>query len=395
RTMLAAIATAEMGKPLTESLAEIDRTVAEIEFTMGEPHRLFGQSIPTNTAGGLAVTTRVPLGVVAAVTPWNFPALAVARKVAPALASGNTIVCKPAPSATLTALAMTDLLLDTGLPDGVMNTVCGEAAAGALLCEHPLVDGISFTGSSAVGRRIAEAAGRRLVPVQLELGGKNAVYLHETADLDAAVTAIVAAATQCSGQRCTAISRVLADDAIHDEVVARLAAAFDALTVGRGTDPGVDIGPLVTPHQQRRVLDYIHGALADGAVRRTVDRPVPPGPYVAPTVLTDVDQSSAAFQDEIFGPVLVVVRVGGVEDAVAALNNSRFGLAAAVFTSETAVALRVHAEADVGMLHINHGTSSQAHVPFGGAKDSGLGAFSIGSTNLDFFTKTKVLYLTR
>lgn len=394
REELSATATAEMGKLLRESRGEVDRAIAEINFMAGEALRTNGETFPSTTTGMLVYSTRVPVGTVAAITPWNFPLVAPVRKIAPALATGNTVVLKPAAEAPLSSLALVDLLHEAGLPDGVVNVVCGDGTeAGRALVAHPDVHGITFTGSTAVGRNIAESAGRRLIPVQLELGGKNAIYVDQTADLDRAVPDIVAASIQASGQRCTAISRVLVHTAVAESVVERLAAAYDALAVGAGTDPSIDVGPLISERQKQTVGQYLQTSIEEGALVATARKNVPDGHYLAPVVLDQVTPSMTVAREEVFGPVLSVIRVSGHEEAIEVANASEYGLAAAVFSSDLGVAMRFANGARAGMVHVNHGTASQPHVPFGGVGSSGIGPYSIGHTSQEFFTKMKVVYL--
>jgi acyl-CoA reductase-like NAD-dependent aldehyde dehydrogenase len=393
REDLAATATAEMGKLLSESQGEVERAVAEIRFMAGESMRLTGETFPSAVAGTTVYSTRVPVGVIAAVTPWNFPVVSPVRKIAPALAAGNAVVCKPALESPLTALALTDLLQEAGLPAGVVNTICGDGSTGAALVAHAGVDAISFTGSTHVGRTIAETAGRRLVPVQLELGGKNAIYVDASGDLDRAVPEIVSAAVQTSGQRCTAISRVLAHTAVADELVQRLAEAYDTLQVGPGTDPRTKVGPLVSPKQKVRVIEYLQGSQDEGAVVATSRTDVPEGNYVRPAVLDRVTPTMTVAREEVFGPLLSVIRVDDLRQAIEVTNDCEYGLAAAVFSSDMEAALEFSTQAEAGMVHVNHGTASQPHIPFGGVAASGMGAFSIGSTAREFFTKLKVVYL--
>lgn len=394
RAELAATATAEMGKPLGESLGEVDRAAAEIVFMAGEAMRTSGEQIPSSVPGTLVVTIRAPVGLVLAITPWNFPVVSPVRKIAPAIAYGNAVICKPSTEAPLTALALADLAAEAGLPDGVLNVVCGDRSeAGAALVAHPAVRAITFTGSTRAGRAIAEVAGRNLVPVQLELGGKNAVYVDASADLDRAVPEIVVAAMQCTGQRCTAISRVLADEPIAEELTRRLAEALDALLIGPGTDPSVKVGPLVSASAWQRVSGYIQAGIDEGATVATARADVPEGNYVAPTLLDGVTRDMRVAREEIFGPVLSVLRVRGVADAIAVTNDCDYGLASAVFARDIGVALEYLRGAETGMVHVNHGNASQPHVPFGGVKASGMGPYSIGHTAVDFFTRLKVAYI--
>ncbi|MGV9799857.1 aldehyde dehydrogenase family protein, partial [Mycobacterium sp. NPDC003449] len=363
RERLAGTATAEMGKLLTESRGEVDRSIAEVRFMSGEALRIDGQTFPSTRSGTLVYTTRVPVGTVAAITPWNFPIVAPMRKLAPALAAGDAVVVKPAEQSPLSALLLADLLTKAGLPDGVVNVVCGRGGdIGDALVEHPGIDAISFTGSTAVGRRISRIAGERLVPVQLELGGKNAAYVDAGADLDRAVPEIVSASIQATGQRCTAISRVIAHESIADELTDRIATAYDQLSVGPGTDP-VDVGPLVSQSARDRVAGYIDGAVAAGAVVATTRTAVPEGRYLAPTLLDRVRPDMAVAREEVFGPVLSVLRVADAREAVEVANDCEYGLAGAVFTRDLATALAYTEQLDVGMVHVNHGTASQPHVP--------------------------------
>lgn len=391
---LAALATAEMGKPLAESRGEVDRAAAEIEFCAGEAPRMTGQTIPGDVPDALVVTERTPLGVIAAITPWNFPIVAPVRKIAPALASGNAVVLKPAQETPLSGLAVVRLLEAAGATAGLVAVVSGEGSVtGQALVEHADIAAISFTGSTAVGRRIAATAGENLKPVQLELGGKNPAYVHSAADVDAVADEIVSAAMQCTGQRCTAISRVLVEEDLADELVAALAARFEALPVGSGLDPQTKVGPLVSPRQRDSVAQYVRRGIEEGAVRVTPDRPVPEGPYLAPVLLDHVRPGMSVAQEEIFGPVLSVLRVRGVDEAIEYANDTAYGLAASVFTADLDIALRFMRAVDTGMVHVNHGTASEPHVPFGGVRGSGMGAYSIGETAREFYTRIKVAYL--
>jgi aldehyde dehydrogenase (NAD+) len=393
REYLAQLASSEMGKLLRESRGEVDRAVEEIQFCAGEAHRVNGESYPSSVPGTTVFSALAPVGLVAAITPWNFPVLAPSRKLAPALAMGNCVVLKPSEESPRSALALCSLLVEAGLPENVVTVTVGAGPTGAALVAHPYVRAISFTGSTSVGRSIAEAAARRLVPVQLELGGKNAAYVHRSADLDKAVPQLVSAAMQSSGQRCTAISRVIVDDAVADELVRRLAEAFDALRLGPGSDDTTDIGPLVSQQQKTRVDSYLAAADREGAVIATARSELPEGNFVAPTVLDRVLPDMTVAREEIFGPVISVVRVADLAEAIDVVNASDYGLAGAVFAAHVDVVMEFIDRVEVGMVHVNHGTSSQAHVPFGGVGVSGLGTYSIGHDQLEFFTTKKVVYL--
>ncbi|GAW51835.1 MULTISPECIES: aldehyde dehydrogenase family protein [unclassified Nocardioides] len=390
---LAELASREMGKIMSECLGEIQRALAEIDYAAGEAARLTGSTYPSATPGVLVYTTREPLGVVGAITPWNFPVVAPVRKIAPALAYGNAVVLKPANQTPLCALALADLLTQAGAPAGLLNVVTGTGRTGAALVSHPSVAGVSFTGSTAVGRSIAATAGERLVPVQLELGGKNAVYVDASADLERAVPEIASAALQASGQRCTAISRVLAHRDIADALVSELAAAFDAAALGAPDEPGVDIGPLVTPQHAASVREHVERAVQAGAVPATRREPRTDAGFVTPVVLDQVTRTMDVARSEVFGPVLSVLRVADLDEAIDVANEAEYGLAAVVFADSLESSLAFVRGARAGMVHVNHGTASQPHVPFGGVGASGLGAYSIGETGAEFFTQLKVAYV--
>lgn len=391
---LAQLMTREMGKPLPESRGELGRARMEIDYAAGEGTRIHGTTIPSRAPGLLVYTEREPIGVVAAITPWNFPAVAPVRKIAPALVFGNTVVLKPALETPLTALALAALLRDAGLPDGVLNVVNGRGSkVGSQLADDRRIAGVSFTGSTGVGRTVNEAVARRMGNVQLELGGKNAAYVHSAEDLRSVASEITSAAIQATGQRCTSISRVIVRHEIADDLVALLTESWSKLQVGPGDAERTVVGPLVNEAQLKRVAGYVDQGVQEGAVRTTPDSEVPEGLYFTPTVLDHVTRDMTVAREEIFGPVLTITRVRGVDEAIEIVNDTDYGLAAAVFSEDLDVAMRFSRETRAGMIHINHGTLSQPHVPFGGVKESGLGAFSIGATNVDFFTQTKVVYL--
>lgn len=383
---LGRIVTVEMGKPLTEAVGEVGRAAVEARFAAGEASRLDGHTFASERAGFSCSTVLEPLGVVAAISPWNFPVVAPVRKVAPALACGNTVVLKPASLTPHSAAFIAALFDQAGFPPGTVNLVIGSGAEiGNKLVDDPRVGGITFTGSTAVGIPLNERAAARLAKVQLELGGKNPAVVAACDDLGGAAREIVAAAMQCSGQRCTAISRVIVLEEQADTLVANILELVGRLKTGDGLEEGTTMGPLSSKSQLETVRMYVKRGTETGAKLLTggnvlVDNPDCDGYFYAPTVFDYVQPDSALAQEEIFGPVLPVIRVRSFEEALSVANGTRYGLAAALFTTRmkfaNAFAQTVHA----GMIHINHGTASQAHVPFGGVKDSGMGAYSIGHT---------------
>ena len=396
---LGRIVTLEQGKTIGEAMGEVGRAAAEARYMAGEASRPIGQSFPSERAGFTSQTTREPIGVVATICPWNFPVVTPVRKIAPALAYGNTVVHKPASLTPWTSVYLMRLLEKAGLPPGVANLVCGAGSTvGSSMVAHPGVRGISFTGSSDIGMRIYERAARRLAGVQLEMGGKNPAIVIDCEDLDGAAAEIVSAAFLCSGQRCTALSRVIVGAGQADALAQRLLNLIVKIRVGDGMLETTTMGPLVSLAQLQTVDGYVRqgvasgGRLLCGGKALSAD-PDSEGYFYAPTLFDQVRPDSPLAMEEIFGPVLPVIRVPDAETAIQVANGTRYGLAASVFTSRMQLAAEFTRRLETGMVHINHGTASQAHVPFGGRKDSGQGAFSIGPTAQDFFTTVKTVYV--
>ena len=396
---LARIISREQGKPLAESAGEVGRAAAEARFMAGEASRPAGQTFPSERPGFSCFTQSEPLGVVAAICPWNFPVVTPVRKIAPALAFGNTVVFKPSSLTPWSAVYLMGLLERSGAPRGVVNLITGSGAVvGDALVGDPRVGGITFTGSTEIGTRIYEGAARRLARVQLELGGKNPAVVIDYHDLDHAAREIVAAAFLCSGQRCTAISRVIVSEAQADALVERILSHVGRITVGDGLDPSTTMGPLVSQRQLQRVERYVREGVESGCALLTggttpVRDPEHEGYYYAPTVFDRVPPDSPLALEEIFGPVLPILRVRDLTEGIALANSTRYGLAAAIFTSRLAGVQEFTSRVQAGMIHVNHGTASQAHVPFGGVKESGQGAYSIGSSAREFFTNVKAVYV--
>ena len=398
KTELARIITLEQGKALCESTGEVARAAAEAAFAAGEAVRLSGQTFPSERPGFSCYTVLQPVGVLAAITPWNFPIVSPVRKIAPALACGNTVVLKPASLTPRSAVFLTSLLEKAGLPAGALNLVIGSGECGEKLISDTRVRGISFTGSTAVGVRIAEKVAARMAKVQLELGGKNPAIVFECDDLDGAAQEIVAAAFLCSGQRCTALSRVIVDESQADQLCEYLASHMAKIRVGNGLDPQTTMGPLVNRQQMEAVAGYISKGLEEQSTlvmggRQLVEDPDAEGYFYAPTLFDNVSANSALAQEEIFGPVLPLIRVKSPEEAFDIANGTRYGLAASLFTGNRHLVDEFLQRVEAGMVHVNHGTASQANVPFGGVKASGQGAFSIGPTVKDAFTNVKTVYI--
>ncbi|HZG86420.1 aldehyde dehydrogenase family protein [Paenibacillus sp.] len=396
RTELSYIVSAEQGKTLAESLGETRRAANEARFAAGEAYRIDGQTLPGETESTRVEVRRSPIGVVAAIAPWNFPVVTPVRKIAPALAYGCTVVYKPASATPWSAVKLMELLAEAGVPPGVVNLVNGTGGkVGDPLAAHPLVKGISFTGSTALGLRINAAAAARLAKTQLELGGKNAALVLDYGDLDDAAAQIVGAAFACSGQRCTSISRVIVLKRQASALIARLADRIAGIRLGPPGRDDASMGPLIDRRQYLSVLEYIESGKAEGArlVCGGTGAETEEGCYVAPTLFANVTKEMRIAREEVFGPVLCVMEADGEEEAAELANGTMYGLAASVFTDRLDSAERMKEALDAGMIHINHGTASQIHVPFGGVKSSGFGAYSIGHSNQEFYTNAKAVYV--
>lgn len=392
--------TLEEGKPLTDARGEVKRSLNVLEFMAGEGRRLKGETLPSELRYNLAYTIKKPLGVVAIITPWNFPLAIALWKIAPALVSGNSVVFKPASGTPLTAIKIVQLLVDAGLPPGVLNMVTGPGATvGFELVENPVVRAVSFTGSTETGTVIYEKASRSLKRVQCEMGGKNAVLVLEDADLELAVEGIAQGAFGSTGQRCTATSRVIVLDPVKDEFLRLLLERTRRVRVGSGFTPGVEVAPLASESQFRKVTSYIEVGQSEGA-RLAYGGRVPRGEefqkgfYVEPTIFDEVRPDMRIFQEEIFGPVVSVTTAKTFEEAIQLANEVKYGLSASIYTRDLDRAFRFVDQIEVGMVHINSPTlGGEAHVPFGGIKASGLGEREQGSTALDFFTQDIVVYV--
>jgi methylmalonic acid semialdehyde dehydrogenase len=397
---LAALLTREEGKTLSESRGELQRAINVAEFCAGESRRMNGETIPSELPSNFAYTIRQPHGVVAVVTPWNFPVAIPVWKLAPALVAGNTVVFKPATNTPATAVRLVELFAEAGMPAGVLNLILGSGSeAGDEIVSHRAVRAISFTGSNGVGVKLYEQAARRGVRVQCEMGGKNPVVVLEDADLGLAVESTAQGAFGSTGQRCTATSRAVVINSVADEFVARIAERAKAMRVGDGMDEGIEVGPIVDASQFKSVLSYVDVGREDGAELVCGGGPaygagLRKGFFVQPTVFDRVTPDMRIAREEIFGPVLSVLRVADFEEALRVANDSEYGLSSSIFTSDNASVFRFVEEIETGMTHINSPTTGgEAHVPFGGIKSTGVGAFEQGSTALDFYTELKVVYV--
>jgi acyl-CoA reductase-like NAD-dependent aldehyde dehydrogenase len=387
REELAVLEARNAGKPIADARGEMDMVADTFRYYAAAPERTLGDTIPV--AGGVAMTFREPLGVVALITPWNFPLSIASWKLAPALAAGNTVVLKPAELTPLTALELERIALDVGIPDGVVNVVAGPGStAGARLVEHPDVAKVAFTGSTAVGRRIAAAAAQTIKRVTLELGGKSANVVFADADLAAAAAAAPAAVFGNAGQDCCARSRILVERSALDSFMDALEEAVEAVRVGDPLDEATQMGPLISAAQREAVASFVPAG-APVAIRGSA--PGGPGFWYPPTVLGPVDRDDRAAREEIFGPVAVVIPFRDEEEAVALANDTIYGLSGSIWTRDGAKALRVARAVETGVLSINSNTSVRVSTPFGGFKQSGYGR-ELGPHALDAYTEVKSVY---
>lgn len=388
----------EEGKPLADAKNESSRTPKNLELYAGEAYRLTGATFPSDDTP-LVYSVLDPVGVVAVITPWNFPLNMASRKIGPALAAGNTVVFKPSPMTPLMGERLASAFIEAGLPDGVLNVVHGFAA-GAHLVADERVGAITFTGSTATGRKIHSAVGlgRR---VQLELGGKNPVIVLADADLDAAAQIVARSSFSLTGQACTGAGRILVDASIHDELLSRVLKLAAEYVLGPGDRAGVTMGPLVDEAAVTAMDSAVAAAVASGAriacggARRT-EGDLAEGWFFPPTVLTDVPRGSALSCNEVFGPVIGFERVNGIDEAIESANDVEYGLSAAVCTRNLAAAQRCAAEVQAGMVRINRPTVGAAfNAPFGGIKQSGTATHKeqLGPTVMDFYTVMRTVWL--
>jgi len=372
---LARLLTLEQGKPLAEARGEIAYGSSFLEWFAEEARRVYGEVIPAPSPDRRIVVLKQPIGVVGAITPWNFPNAMITRKVGAALAAGCTIVVKPAPATPLSALALGVLALEAGLPPGVLNIVTGDAAAiGGALTASPVVRKISFTGSTAVGRLLLRQSADTVKKVSMELGGNAPFLIFDDADLDRALTGVLASKFRNGGQTCVCANRIFVQDAVYDRFAAMLAQAVAAMRVGDGMDDGVVIGPLINQAALEKVEAHVGDATARGArVLTGGRRHALGGTFYEPTVLADVSPDSLLMQEETFGPVAPLLRFATEAEGIARANDTETGLAAYVYTRDLARAWRMAEALAVGIVGLNEGAISTAVAPFGGVKQSGIG----------------------
>ena len=392
--------TREMGKVLGEARGDVQEGIDMTYYIAGEGRRQFGDVVPAELPNKWAMSMRHPHGVVAAITPWNFPFAIPTWKIMPALILGNTVVFKPASATPMLAVRLVEILEAAGLPKGVLNLVLGPGGdLGDHLVQHPAVDLVSFTGSSETGAHISEISGRLLKRVTAELGGKNAIVVLDDADVDLALEGIVWSAFGTSGQRCTAASRVIVNKGVANEVIDKLVGRAKKLKMGNGLDPSTDLGPVVSRAAQEKVASYMPIAEKEGATiaaggRIPTEGALAKGFFHEPTVLIDVKPNMRVAQEEIFGPVTAVIEVNSIDEAIKVLNSTKYGLSCSVYTKNINNAFRFMRDAETGLVYVNAGTiGAEIQLPFGGMKTTGNGHREAGRAALDVYSEWKSIYV--
>lgn len=392
--------TLENGKTLRESGGEFAAAIKEADYQIGQGRRLGGAHVPSERPGVTCYLRRQPLGVVTLITPWNFPLNVACRKMFPALIAGNTCVVKPADFTPMSAWLLFQVMDEVGFPAGVVNYITGRGSViGDTLVCHPSVKAISFTGSTEVGVGIAEKLAGRQTKIQLEMGGKNPLVVLADANLEKAVDAAILGAFSCSGQWCTSTSRVVVEAAIYDSFLEMLVDKTRKISLGKGMDESSRMGPVAGPKQYETILNYIAVGKEEGA-RLVVggsaktDGEFAGGYFIEPTVFADVTGGMRIAREEIFGPVLSVMKASDFDDALRIANDSVYGLASSIYTNDLAKAERFVEESEVGLCHVNMPTAwKEPQLEFGGIKDSGRGLPEAGETGAEFFTEMKAVYI--
>lgn len=390
--------TREMGKTFLETRGDVQEAIDTAYYAASETRRLFGHTVPSELPHKFNMTIRRPLGVVGVITAWNFPVAVPTWKIFPALASGNTVVFKPSHDAPHSGMLLVHILVDAGVPDGVVNLIQGTGEAGSAMVNHPDVNAITFTGSTETGSKIGEICGRLHKRFSLEMGGKNPQIVMEDADLDLALEGVLWGAFGTTGQRCTATSRLILHESIHDEFVERLTERARRLRLGYGNDEGVDLGPLINSRGLEKVTRYVGIGKEEGANlvlggNRAQGEGLDDGFFFEPTIFTGVRREMRIAQEEIFGPVLSVFKVSSYDDAVATANDTKYGLSSSIYTQDVNRAFRAIHEIEAGITYVNGPTiGAEAHMPFGGVKQTGNGHREGGWEVFDFYTETKTIY---
>jgi acyl-CoA reductase-like NAD-dependent aldehyde dehydrogenase len=397
---LALLMSREMGKVLAEAGGDVQEAIDMSFYMAGEGRRLFGHTTPSELRDKWNMSVRQPIGVVGAITPWNFPVAIPSWKMIPALVSGNTIVLKPATDTPALAERFVELLAESGIPSGVVNIVHGGGSTvGDRMVRHPGVRVITLTGSRETGVEVLKAAADTLTHVHLELGGKNAIIVLDDADVDLAVDGILWSAFGTSGQRCTAASRVIAQRGVYDALQSKLVERVEKLRLGPGWEDDTDIGPVINRAALEKIDSYTGIGKDEGAKLLTggeiaSDGDLGKGFFYRPTVFADVDPQMRIAQEEIFGPTTAIIPVGDLDEAIRVSNGIKYGLSSSIFTRDVNAAFRAMRDLEAGITYVNAGTiGAEVHLPFGGTKDTGNGHREAGQAALDVFTEWKSIYV--
>ncbi|MBI5642884.1 MAG: aldehyde dehydrogenase family protein [Deltaproteobacteria bacterium] len=398
---LGRLVTREMGKVLPEGLGDVQEAIDMAYYMAGEGRRLSGETVFSELPDKDCKSMRVPLGVFALITPWNFPTAIPAWKIFPSIISGNTVVFKPSSYTPVSAARLVEIIVDAGVPEGVINLVHGAGEdIGEYLSTHPGIDGVSFTGSTAVGTKLARICGELDKEISCEMGGKNPIIVMDDARLDLAVEGAIWGGFGTTGQRCTAASRVIVHKKIYDEFLERFTAAAKRLRLGDGLKPSTDVGPVINEPQMNKVLGYIEIGKKEGARlilggKRKTDGDLQKGYFIEPTIFSDVTPGMRIAKEEIFGPVVAVIRAEDLSDAIDIANAVEYGLSSSIYTQDVNKSAVAERDLEAGLVYINAPTiGAEIQLPFGGTKKSGLGRKEAGGRGgaLDMFTKWKVIY---
>ena len=391
--------TREMGKVLNETRGDVQEAIDMTFYMAGEGRRMFGQTVPSELRNKFAMSVRQPLGVSSIITPWNFPMAIPSWKIIPALVCGNTVVFKPSSNTPLSALNFVQVLIDAGVPPGVVNMVTGDADVGTAMTTDPRVRVVSFTGSTTVGRIVNQAAASTFKKVHLEMGGKNVVMIMDDANLELAVDGCLWGGFGTTGQRCTAASRVVVHDKVYKKFVEAFVARTKTLVVGDGLDAKTDVGPSNSEAQLRTVMKYVQIGKDEGATLATGGRRLESGAcakgyFHEPTVFVDVDPKMRIAREEIFGPVVSVMRCSSLDEAIAIGNGVEYGLSASVYTQDINRAFQAMRDLYTGIFYVNAPTiGAEVHLPFGGTKNTGNGHREAGVAALEVFSEWKSIYI--
>jgi aldehyde dehydrogenase (NAD+) len=396
---LAKVMTREMGKPTFETEGDVQEAIDTCYYAASETRRLFGHTVPSEMNNKFNMAVRTPIGVCGIITAWNFPIAVPSWKIIPALAAGNTVIFKPSEDAPHSAIIFAEILEEAGLPKGVFNVIFGDGSIGKDMVEHPDIKLIGFTGSTETGKKIASKCGELNKKFSLEMGGKNPQIVMDDANLDLALDGVLWGAFGTTGQRCTATSRLILHENIYDDFIEKLKNKAESLKLGDGLKTETQMGPVINQKAVNKIESYFKIAEEEGlnlvtGGKRITDGDLANGNFILPTIYKDVPENSRLFQEEIFGPVLVITKCNSLEDAINKANNCQYGLSSSIFTNDVRNSMIAMRELESGITYINAPTiGAEAHMPFGGIKGTGNGHREGGWTVFDIFTEWKTIYI--